>query len=140
MIRNVEVPEKKMVDKPKKYNHSEEWLKQKVFILLTIIGKIPYFGLELCKTNKDLIMTWLDNYYSAMRQHAFSQVKNVIHNTMDKDNYDFSYEKVKQIVIDLESDYAKELPELGIEDDVSIAIFTKNQVNWLNNNFRWSAA
>ena len=139
MIRNIETPESKLQTKKQKYNHSEEWLKLKLFTLLTIIGKIPYFGLELCKTNKELLMTWLDNYYSAMRQHAFSQVKNTIHTTMDKDNYDFSYEKIKQIVIDLETDYAKELPELGIEDDTSIAIFTKNQVQWLNNNFRWSA-
>ena len=138
-IRNIEIPENQLNKTKKQYNHSIEWLNQKVYILLTVIGKIPFFGMELCKTNKELLAQWLDTWYMNMRQYAFTELKKVIHDTMTPEDHDFSLEKIKEIVIGLEKEFGAEIPELGIEDASSLNMFCRNQKSWYEKNYRWTA-
>lgn len=136
MTRTVmETPEKKSTQ------YDMVWVDAKIDILLGLIAaKLPQLGIyvaSLLNKNKDVLRQIIIKYYTDMHAYTFSQIKNVVRNTMTPDDHDFSKEAIKSIVVDLEKEYGSALPELGIESDAVIDAFVLNQCRWFSNNFRF---
>lgn len=147
MMRNIEVPEKNVQVKKQNSPYTEEWLNKQVDLVLgLIVDRLPILGLTICKGHLDspawnqMLKNKIVEYYTEMHQWVFSELKNTIRSQMSPDEYDFSFETMKTLIVDLEKEYAKDLEELGIEPDSVISAFAKNQSLWYQKNFSWRTA
>ena len=135
MMRQTEIPEKKGTQ------YDPVWVDSKVDLLLGIMAaKIPQLGLYMAShmnKDKEYVRGLVVRYFTDMHAFAFSQIKNVVRNTMTQENHDFSRESIKKIVVDLEKEFGAALPELGIESDTTIDAFVLNQCRWFSTNFRF---
>lgn len=141
MVRNIEVPEKKVIAKTD-LPYDTAFLDQKVDILMGLFSsRVPILGIWVSQsllTNKDYLRKVCAKYYQEMHAYCFAQIKNVVRNTMTEEEHDFSFDSLKKIVIALESEYGAALPELGIEPSTTIDAFVNNQVKWFSSSFKWN--
>ena len=142
-VATMEIPEKKLVLVKKQSPYPEDFLEQKIDLLLGIIARnVPLIGTKLCqflleRDNKEILKQYIIDHFTSAHQYAFTELKNVVKARMDKDNYDFSFEKMKSLIVELETEYCSPLSELGIEDTATIDAFAKNQAVWYHNSFSW---
>lgn len=137
-VRQVmETPESHM--NKAKLSHNKDWLTLKVYTLLSILGRIPFFGQKMAQTNKENLLSWLDEFYTTAHQYAFDRLKVIIRNTMEEGKEDFSVENFVKMITDLEKEYiAGGLEDLGTEDSADILMFAKNQANYYKTHWDWS--
>lgn len=135
MTRTIETPEKKSTQ------YDMVWVDAKIDILLGLVAaRLPQLGIylaSLLNKNKDALRQIIIKYYTEMHAYTFSQIKNVVRNTMTPQDHDFSKDAIKSIVVDLEKEYGAAIPELGIESDTVIDAFVANQCRWFSANFRF---
>ena len=135
MTRTIETPEKKSTQ------YDMVWVDAKIDILLGLVAaRLPQLGIylaSLLNKNKDALRQIIIKYYTEMHAWTFSQIKNVVRNTMTPEDHDFSKDAIKSIVVDLEKEYGAAIPELGIESDTVIDAFVLNQCRWFSANFRF---
>ena len=140
-IRQIEIPEKKVIVKSD-LPYDTAFLDQKADLLLGLLSsRLPILGLWISQsliTNKDYLRKVCAKYYTEMHAYCFSQIKNVVRNTMSEADHDFSFDAIKSIVVDLEKEYGAALPELGIEPSTAIDAFVQNQVRWFSSSFKWA--
>ena len=135
--RQIEIPENHI--NKAKLSHNRDWLTLKVYTLLTIIGRIPFFGQKLAQTNKENLLEWLDSFYTSAHQYAFERLKVIVRNTMTEEEKDFSVENFVNLITDLEKEFAAGgLEELGTEDSADILMFAKNQSKFYLEHWDWS--
>lgn len=135
MTRTIETPEKKSTQ------YDMVWVDAKIDLLLGLVAaRLPQLGIylaSLLNKNKDALRQIIIKYYTEMHAWTFSQIKNVVRNTMTPEDHDFSKDAIKSIVVDLEKEYGAAIPELGIESDTVIDAFVLNQCRWFSANFRF---
>lgn len=146
MTRTIEIPEKKVMQTTGKTPYPKEFLDEQIDLLLgVIVSKLPIIGLTICQTLfsspsfKEILRQRLIEYYQAAHQYSFNELKNKVRSTMTPDNCDFSFENIKRLVVELQNEYCRNLPELAqSEPSTIIDTFVKNQVKYYNEKWNWS--
>jgi hypothetical protein len=139
----MEIPEQKKVYVKKSSTYDDDFLSQKVDLLEGKIAQtLPIFGTKLVEglfeksQVKEYLKALITEYFNGMHAYCFNELKSVVKARMSKDNYDFSFEKFKELTIELEKEYAV-IEELGIEPTSVIDAFARNQSLWFQKSFSW---
>lgn len=145
VVQSYEIPEAKAQVKKQTSVYPKEFIDSKLDILLGLIAnRLPIIGMTIVEKLlntpqfREILRERLVEYYQSMHQWCFSELKSVIRSTMTKDDFPISLDTMKNLVEDLENEYAKSLPELGVEPPSVTAAFCANQQKWYNEHFKFS--
>ncbi len=141
-----ETPESKMSQTTSKNPYPKEFIDTQVDLLLGLISsRIPVIGMTICQTlfatpsYREILKKRLIEWYQSAHQYSFTELKNKVRATMSPDNCDFSFENLRKIVVELQNEFCRSIPELAqSEPSTVIDAFVKNQVKYYAEKWDWS--
>lgn len=125
--------------------YDKKWVDEKVDDYLYYMqNNIPLMGetlVALIKGNPRLLLKVREiviQHFQNMKAYAFVNLKKAVYMNMSADDYDFSPDVFRELITNLEMEYAQCFPELGIENSSTIDYFAKTQSQWFNEHWSWT--
>lgn len=146
MRQVMETPESKMSQTTSKNPYPKEFIDTQTDLLLGLISsRIPVIGMTICQTlfatpsYREILRKRLTEWYQSAHQYSFTELKNKVRATMSPGNCDFSFENLRKIVVELQNEFCRSIPELAqSEPSTVIDAFVKNQVKYYAEKWDWS--